>query len=145
MILWLADLNLAWNCMSRWQWIVCSYDRWEFTPFSEAIDSPLAQPDGRKIPAARAVQGDCEIVFETITASVSNSFDVLCFLMALWSVLYACVWFFSYWTQWGRDKMAAISQTTFSNAFSLMKMYEFRLRFHWSLFLSFELLTVFQH
>ena len=32
-------------------------------------------------------------------------------------------------THWSRDKMAAISQTTFSNAFSWMKMYEFR--FHW--------------
>ena len=45
---------------------------------------------------------------------------------------------------WGRDKMAAISQTTFSNAFSRMKMYEFRLIFHWSLFLSFGL-TIFYH
>ena len=32
-------------------------------------------------------------------------------------------------------KMAASSQTTFSNAFSWMKMYEFRFKFHWSLFL----------
>ena len=47
-------------------------------------------------------------------------------------------------THWGRDKMAAISQTTFSNAFSWMKMHEFRLRFHWNLFLRFEL-TIFQH
>ena len=31
-------------------------------------------------------------------------------------------------------KMYAISQTTFSNAFSWMKMFEFRLKFHWSLF-----------
>ena len=46
-------------------------------------------------------------------------------------------------THWGRDKMAAISQTTFSNAFSWMKMYEFRLRFHQSLLLRFEL-TIFQ-
>ena len=30
--------------------------------------------------------------------------------------------------------MAAIFQTTYSNAFSWMKMHEFRLRFHWSLF-----------
>ena len=30
----------------------------------------------------------------------------------------------------GRDKMAAVSQTTLSNAFSQMKMLEFRLRFH---------------
>ena len=47
-------------------------------------------------------------------------------------------------THWGRDKMAAISQTTFQDAFSWMKMHEFRLRFHWSLFLRFEL-TIFQH
>ena len=32
-------------------------------------------------------------------------------------------------------QMAAIFQTTFSNAFSWMKMYEFRLKFHWSLFI----------
>ena len=47
-------------------------------------------------------------------------------------------------THWGRDKMAAISQTMFSNAFSWMKMYEFRLTFHWILFLRFQL-TIFQH
>ena len=47
-------------------------------------------------------------------------------------------------THWGRDKMDAISQTTFSKAFSWMKMKEFRLGFHWSLFLRFEL-TIFQH
>ena len=35
-------------------------------------------------------------------------------------------------THWGRDKMDAISQTTLSNAFSWMKMLEFRLTFHWS-------------
>ena len=33
---------------------------------------------------------------------------------------------------------------TFSNAFSWMKMYEFRLRFHWNLFPGFEL-TTYQH
>ena len=32
----------------------------------------------------------------------------------------------------------------FTNAFSWMKMYEFHLRFHWSLFLRFKL-TIFQH
>ena len=37
-------------------------------------------------------------------------------------------------THWGREKMDAISQTTFSSAFSWMKMFEFRLKFHWSLF-----------
>ena len=38
-------------------------------------------------------------------------------------------------THWGRDKMAAISHTTFSSAFSWMKMCEFRVNFLWSLFL----------
>ena len=45
---------------------------------------------------------------------------------------------------WGRDKMDAISQTTFSSAFSWMKMFEFRLKFHRSLFLRVQL-TIFQH
>ena len=47
-------------------------------------------------------------------------------------------------TYWGRDKMAAIFQTSFSIAFSWMKMYEFRIRFHWNLFLRVKL-TIFQH
>ena len=37
-------------------------------------------------------------------------------------------------THWGRDKMDAISQTIFSNAFSWMKMFQLLLKFHWSLF-----------
>ena len=47
-------------------------------------------------------------------------------------------------THWGRDKMAAISQTTLSSTFSWKKMSEFRLKFHWSLFLGVQL-TIFQH
>ena len=37
-------------------------------------------------------------------------------------------------THRGRDKMDAISPMTFSSAFSWMKMFEFRLKFHWSFF-----------
>ena len=40
-------------------------------------------------------------------------------------------------------QMDAISQTTFSNAFSWMKMFEFRLKFHWSMFPRVQL-TIFQ-
>ena len=47
-------------------------------------------------------------------------------------------------THWGRDKMAATFQTTFSSAFSWMKMFEFRLKFHLSLFLRVQF-TIFQH
>ena len=43
-------------------------------------------------------------------------------------------------TQWGGHKMAAIFQTTFS----YMKMYEFRLRFHWSVFPRVKF-TIFHH
>ena len=41
-------------------------------------------------------------------------------------------------------QMDAISQTTFPSVFSWMKMYEFRLKFHWSLFLRVQLI-IFQH
>ena len=47
-------------------------------------------------------------------------------------------------THRGRDNMAAISQTTLSNAFSYMKMSYFRLKFHWSLFVRVQL-TIIQH
>ena len=47
-------------------------------------------------------------------------------------------------THWGRDKMAAVSQTILSNPFSWMKMLEFRLKFHRSLFLGVQL-TIIQH
>ena len=42
------------------------------------------------------------------------------------------------------DKMAAIWQTIFSNAFLWMKKYEYGLKCHWSLFLRVQL-TIFQH
>ena len=47
-------------------------------------------------------------------------------------------------THWGRDKMADIFQMSFSNRFSWLKMYQFRLIFHWSLFPRVQL-TIFQH
>ena len=47
-------------------------------------------------------------------------------------------------THWGRDKMTAILQTTVSKTFSRIKMHEFRLKFHWILFLKVQLIK-FQH
>ena len=47
-------------------------------------------------------------------------------------------------THWGRDKMDAISQTTFSSAFSWIKIFEFRLKIHSSFFPGVQL-TIFQH
>ena len=45
-------------------------------------------------------------------------------------------------THWGRDKMNPISRMTFSDAFSWMKMYEFRLQFHLNLFLRVQLTII---
>ena len=42
------------------------------------------------------------------------------------------------------DKMAAVSQTTFSNAFSWMKTFVCWFKFHWTLFLTVQL-TITQH
>ena len=47
-------------------------------------------------------------------------------------------------THWGRDKIADILQTTFSNTFCWTKMYEFRLKFHWNLILRIQSI-IFQH
>ena len=47
-------------------------------------------------------------------------------------------------THRGRDKIAAIFQTTFSNAFSLVKICEFWLNVHRNFFLKVQL-TIFQH
>ena len=54
------------------------------------------------------------------------------------------MWFGWVLTHWGQDKIAAISQKTLSNAFSLMKISEFQLKFHWSFFLRVQSIT-FQH
>ena len=62
----------------------------------------------------------------------------------LWVVTtHSCPTFQGSLTHWGWDKMAAISQTTLSNAFSWMKMLEFRLKLHCSLFPRAQL-TIFQ-
>ena len=47
-------------------------------------------------------------------------------------------------THCGRDKMSAILQRTFSNVCSWMKMFGFRFKFHWILFLRVQL-TIFNH
>ena len=47
-------------------------------------------------------------------------------------------------THWGRDKMDAISQTTFSCSFSSMKIAVFWLNFHWNVFARVQL-TIIQH
>ena len=47
-------------------------------------------------------------------------------------------------THWDRDKIEAISQTTFSSASSCMKIFDFWFKFHWSLFLR-VWLKIFQH
>ena len=47
-------------------------------------------------------------------------------------------------THSGRGKVATMSQTTFWSAFSWIKIYKFRLKFHWNLFLGVQL-TIFQH
>ena len=63
------------------------------------------------------------------------------------SMVSPCHWFdvqLSMLTHWGRDNMATIFQTTFSYAFSWMKMNDIRLKFHWSLYLRFQL-PIFQH
>ena len=53
-------------------------------------------------------------------------------------------WFKTHFNSLRPKQMDAISQTTFSSICFLMKMFGFRLKFHWSLFLRTQL-TIIQH
>ena len=74
-------------------------------------------------------------------------------LLDSWHSLLWCLYMYqSEWTQFQcelltdlpMDKMAAISQTIYSDAFSWMKSLVFWLKFHWSLFQRVQL-TIIQH
>ena len=90
--------------------------------------------------------------YETMICSTSREWSTICtlacFLFRYGLISPICIDLIQLepvsLTHWGRDKMDAISQTTFSSAFSWMKMFEFRLKFHWSLFLRVQL-TIFNH
>ena len=63
------------------------------------------------------------------------------FLSRKWMVLMKC-WYRRWINSLRPRQMDAISQTTFSDALSWMKIYELRLIFHWALFLRVQL-TIF--
>ena len=88
---------------------------------------------------------------------VKGTQDVIgCGILWDWFLIYCTVLYISFWQfheiVWqciykftsGPRRIAAIFQATFSNAFSLMKMYEFRLKFQLRLLLRVQL-TIFQH
>ena len=116
-----------------------SHDIWEG-------NSPMYVDSTHKGPAIRSIVLSNLSFIDTWSCCDTNRSHITS------STISKCIyWFFSnidfqlrLFTHWGRDKTAAISKTTFSNVFSWMKIYEFRSRFHWSLFLRFEL-TISQH
>ena len=57
----------------------------------------------------------------------ANEFNLACHLGDHYSTYCPCALSL---THWGRDKMTAILQPTLTNAFSWMKIFEFRLKFH---------------
>ena len=143
---------------------------WAFPDSNSSLNSPMAMKCCTKLETAKK---RCPIVFQCHTSNfkvtrdktspiftqigrfrtlgrsqLSNPSDLPCWwLMAnqnnIWmGLLASCI--YSIFTHWRRDKMDAISQTTFWGAFSWMKMYEFWLRFHRNLFLMVQL-TIFHH
>ena len=67
---------------------------------------------------------------ETHCKSTFNGTDVFRFLeimvMGMWTTNHNC------WLRNIRDKIATISQVTFSNVISWKKIFEFQLKYHWS-------------
>ena len=86
--------------------------------------------------------GSCKA--QTKMSFVVDTTSPCCFVLVCWVLLFNNRLHNVSSTFWGRDKMAAVSQTTFSSALYWMKMYEFLLRFQWNLFFIVEL-TIFQH
>ena len=91
---------------------------------------------------------DCSLFFREIPTV--QMIYILMKYFKLWATVHSLcgrdtTWHHRPWlTHWGRDNVDATSQTTFWSAVSWMKIFEFRLRFHWSLFLRVQL-TMFQH
>ena len=86
-------------------------------------------------------------LFACFMISCKKNLEVVWYIKGTMRTVHASLCFtvvHCWFTHWGQDKMADISQTTFSNVFSWKKMYEFRLIFHWNLFPMFQL-TIFQH
>ena len=79
----------------------------------------------------------CKIARSWIPTETISNTCIIC-VFKIWICLISLV------ADWGRDKMAAIFQTTCSNGFYWMKMYELQLKFHWCLFPRVQL-TIFQH
>ena len=79
-------------------------------------------------------------ISQCITTTKHSKAKTVCIFLGIYCTLTHNVWS----RHWGRDKMDVISQTTFSRAFSWMRIYEFRSQFHWSLFPRVQL-TIFQH
>ena len=86
---------------------------------------------------------DVTISLHTMTSTVQGNPASLGYL---WSQSNETVAHQLYWilSHLPLDKMAAMSQTIFSDAFSLMKIFEFRLKLSWNLFLRVQLTTT-QH
>ena len=91
------------------------------------------------------IQGLLSKMYKSMFSFVTSDTSVSCMF---WDgALFLPDWFWCtllHLTYWSWHKMAANYLMTISSAFSWMKMYEFHLRFHWNLFLMFDL-TIFHH
>ena len=146
------------NELTHWgqkKWLICC--RWHFSNAFSYIDG-LVQ--GRRNSSALAMELhlSCINLSEWKSLYSGSNFTEVCSYGCSWQMsasYQVMAWhqagdkplskpMMTLLTHWGRDKMDAISQTTCSSAFSWMKMFEFRLKFHWSLFLSIQL-TIIHH
>ena len=121
--------------VTRPQWVNCTlpWPKWGSRTNNHSLERKHMNVYWRKV----NISLDNDLAMEEVQAIIltddDSDFQYICGFLGLRES-----------TLWGWDKMDTILQTAFSNAFSIMKMYEFQLIFHWSLFLRVKL-TVFQH
>ena len=119
---------MAYSCDSECQW-------WHSFMFCRTDDLCRADSGFATSQWERVLL--CNDVSHWLGASLEPALFV-CVIVVTWFVFKLKL------TYWGKDKMAAVSQTSLSNTFSWMKMFEFWLQFDWSLFLRVQL-TILQH
>ena len=84
------------------------------------------------------ISADWKVVISRVSYIVHNIYIVFVTSTAM---MYLCKAIYNVvpLTHWGRDKMVGISQTMFSSVFSLIQTFEFRIIFHWKVFLMVQL------
>ena len=133
-------LNVNWILINNHQWNLNRHSKFSFKIASENAVCKMAD---LSLYLNVINMRKCFLTFTPTATSTTDDIQKLKWFKIHWK-LHSFNASCHHLTHWDRDKMATISQKTLSNAFSWMKMFEFRSKFHWRFFLRVQL-PIFRH